>query len=105
VKTDFINEVLPNGTLGYGTVPRALRTEFIKKWDKNKEDVKKNADQLRKEIISRIIERRLHEYIPFTGQSTGIIRVILPAAEIVKRDVAETRSILDEAGEIETSAR
>ncbi|MCJ7631211.1 nitronate monooxygenase [Candidatus Bathyarchaeota archaeon] len=97
VKTDFINELLPNGALGYVTVPRALRTDFIEKWDGKKEEVKKNADQLRQEIGLGIMQRRNHEFIPFTGQSTGLIREILPAAEIVKRVVTESRSIFNEA--------
>ena len=100
VKTDFINELLPNGALGYVTVPRALRTDFIEKWDGKKEEVKKNADQLRQEIGLGIMQRRNHEFIPFTGQSTGLIREILPAAEIVKRVVTECHSILYEANKI-----
>jgi hypothetical protein len=38
------------------TVPRALRTDFIEKWGRNKEDVRVNADQLRNEIYSGIMK-------------------------------------------------
>ncbi len=39
-------------------------------------------------------------YVPFTGQTTGLIRDIIPVAEIVKRTVSEARAILDRAGMI-----
>ena len=94
LKTSFINELLPNGALGYVTVPRALNTEFIKKWNGKTKEVKENADQLRKEIGSAVMLRKFHEYIPFTGESTGLIRDILPAAEIVRTVAAEAQQIL-----------
>jgi len=97
VKTSFINELLPNGALGYVTVPRALSTEFIKKWDGKTEEVKKNADQLRKEIGLAVMERKLHEYIPFTGESAALSRDILSAADIVRKVVSEAREISDHA--------
>lgn len=100
VKTSFINELWPNGALGYVTVPRALSTEFIKKWEGRTEEVKKNADQLRKEIGLAVMQRRFHEYIPFTGESTGLIREILPAADIIRKVVAEAREILDHSQKI-----
>jgi nitronate monooxygenase/enoyl-[acyl-carrier protein] reductase II len=35
-----------------------------------------------------------HEYLPFTGQSAGLIDAVLPAAEIVARVVAEAEAVL-----------
>jgi enoyl-[acyl-carrier protein] reductase II len=35
-----------------------------------------------------------HEYLPFTGQSAGLIHEVLPAAEIVARTVAEAEAVL-----------
>ena len=36
-----------------------------------------------------------HEYLPFAGQSAGLIHEILPAAEIVRRVVAEAEAALE----------
>lgn len=96
------NEVFPPRALGYGTVMRALRTDFIDKWDKNKEEVRRNAEKLRDEITQALIRGKLHEFIPVMGQTNGLIRDILPVAEIVKRLVDETRNILDQAVRIGT---
>lgn len=100
VKTDFINELIPNGALGYGTVPRALKTSFIEKWAGDKEGVRRNAGSLRQEIMSAVARSRMSDYIPFTGETTGLIRDISPAVEIVARLVAEARTALDSAGRI-----
>jgi hypothetical protein len=35
-----------------------------------------------------------HEYLPFTGQSAGLIADIVPAAEIVVRVVADAEAVL-----------
>ena len=38
------------------------------------------------------------EYLPFTGQSAGLIDDVLPAAEIVARVVAEAEEALSRSG-------
>jgi enoyl-[acyl-carrier protein] reductase II len=40
---------------------------------------------------------RDHEFVPFTGQSAGIVHDILPAAEIINRMVMEARESLERA--------
>ena len=40
---------------------------------------------------------RGHEYVPFAGQSVGLIHDILPAAEILRRVIAETEAALSTA--------
>jgi len=35
-----------------------------------------------------------HEYVPFAGQSAGLIRDVRPAAEIVRDTVAQAEAIL-----------
>lgn len=41
-----------------------------------------------------MLEGRGHEYLPFTGQSAALVHEILPAAEIVRRVVAEVEAVL-----------
>ena len=37
VKVDFMNDLLPQGALGYVTVPRSLQTDFIRKYSSTDE--------------------------------------------------------------------
>ncbi len=39
----------------------------------------------------------MHEIVPFTGQSTGLVREILPVAEIVRTLLSEAERALDSA--------
>jgi enoyl-[acyl-carrier protein] reductase II len=45
-----------------------------------------------------IAQERFGELFPFTGQTAGMIKEILPAAEIVRRPVAEAEGALEHAG-------
>jgi nitronate monooxygenase/enoyl-[acyl-carrier protein] reductase II len=45
-------------------------------------------------LVSAIRQGREHEFVPFTGQSTGLIHDILPAAEIIHRMTIEAREAL-----------
>ena len=48
-------------------------------------------------MMTAIKQGRGHEYVPFTGQSAGMIRDILPPGEIIERMVAEAESTLQGA--------
>ncbi len=101
VKFDLFKEIFPSRAQGYGTAPRALNTDFIRRYQ-DKESATRDAEKVRAELMPRLMKsaRAIDLYVPFTGQSTGLIRDILPAAEIVKRTVSEARAILDRAGTI-----
>ncbi len=101
VKVDFFRELFPPKVPGYGTVPRALRTDFISKYS-DREVLRKDVERLRGELMSPSMKsmQPIDEYFPFTGQTTGLIRDILPVAEIMKRTVSQARSYLDRAGKI-----
>jgi NAD(P)H-dependent flavin oxidoreductase YrpB (nitropropane dioxygenase family) len=43
---------------------------------------------------SVVKQRTTHEVVPFTGQTTGLIRDVLPAGEIVRRMVSEAEEAL-----------
>jgi enoyl-[acyl-carrier protein] reductase II len=101
VKFDSFDELFPPRVKGYETVPRALNTEFIRKY-KDRESSRRDAAKVRQEIIPLLAKsaKAIDTLVPFTGQTTGLIREILPAAEIVHRTVTEARAILDQAGRI-----
>jgi enoyl-[acyl-carrier protein] reductase II len=77
--------------------PRSLRTPLV--------------DQLREHpewVVPRAMGPRVRDavragggeqYLPFAGQSAGLIDAVLPAAEIVRRVVAEAEAALATAGQ------
>jgi nitronate monooxygenase/enoyl-[acyl-carrier protein] reductase II len=98
IKVDVWNDILPvPGTVGYGTVIRALRTPFIDTWQHRRDDARREADRLRGEALAAVQQGRLHELLPIAGESAGLVRDIVPAGEIVQRLVAETRHALEHA--------
>jgi NAD(P)H-dependent flavin oxidoreductase YrpB (nitropropane dioxygenase family) len=48
-------------------------------------------------LIQALLDGRGHEYLPFTGQSVGLVTEVLPAAEIVRRVVEEAEEALHTA--------
>lgn len=48
-------------------------------------------------LVTGMIQGRDDEFVPFTGQSAGLVRDILPAAEIINRIVMESRESLERA--------
>lgn len=89
----------PTGGSAYATVPRVLRTPFVREWSGRTEDARGQAERLREEIRSAIRTRTTHELLPFTGQTAGLVRDVLPAREIVDGMVSEAELALKRAGE------
>jgi nitronate monooxygenase/enoyl-[acyl-carrier protein] reductase II len=61
------------------------------------QEARREAEQLRDEVLSAIRGRTTHEVLPFSGQTAGLIHDILPAREIVERMVAEAELALTRA--------
>ena len=96
VKVDVWNDIIPlPGTAGYGTAPRAIRTPFIEKWQRRRDDAKREAERLRGEVMMALQQGKMHELVPLAGQTAGLIREILPVREIVRRMVAEAEEALE----------
>ena len=88
-------EIMPTTSpTAYATVPRVLPTSFIEQWRDHPEEVQRQAERLRGEIMNALREGRGHELVPFAGQTAGMVRDILPAAEIVRRMVVEAERAL-----------
>jgi enoyl-[acyl-carrier protein] reductase II len=81
----------------YDTVPRVLSTPFVAEWRDRPDEVRREAERLRGEVIAAVRERRTEELLPFTGQTAGLIDDILPAGEIVRQVVAMAERLLMEA--------
>jgi nitronate monooxygenase/enoyl-[acyl-carrier protein] reductase II len=98
VRVEFADAVFPPATgEGYGTRPRVLRTPFVDEWNARREEIGAEAARLSAELVASVRENRAHELVPFTGQTAGMIRDVLPAAEIVGRLVSEEEAALRSA--------
>jgi nitronate monooxygenase/enoyl-[acyl-carrier protein] reductase II len=80
----------------YEAVPRALRTPFLTAWLQRRDIATQDVESLRAEVQAAVAGR-LTELMPLAGQTTGMIHDILPAAEIVRRIVAEAEEALQRA--------
>ena len=97
IKAKFINYVFSSQSKETyeETSPRALRTPFIEQWNgRARSEVEQQAEQLRDMLLSAMRQGRDHEFVPFTGQSAGLVHDILPADEIIHRMVREAREAL-----------
>jgi enoyl-[acyl-carrier protein] reductase II len=75
--------------------PRALETPLVAQLRAHPEWVDPAVMGAR--LRAALLDGRGDEYLPFTGQSAGLIDDVLPAAEIVARVVAEAEEALSRA--------
>ena len=95
VKVEFAEHLVPPVTEGgWSTIPRSLRTSFVDEWTARRDEVPEHVDELRQELAAAFASGGAHEYLPLTGQSAGAVKDVLPAAEIVRRVVAEADEVL-----------
>jgi enoyl-[acyl-carrier protein] reductase II len=95
VKFDAWNEIMPApGTLGYGAVPRGLRTPFVDRWAPRPEEARREREAIQQELGAAIGAGRMHELVAFAGQTAGAISDVVPAGELVRRIVAEAEEAL-----------
>jgi nitronate monooxygenase/enoyl-[acyl-carrier protein] reductase II len=78
----------------YPAVGRMLPTAFSKRWTGHPEELAARAGELAPTIVSSVLAGRGHEYVPFAGQSVGLVDEVLPAAEIVHRTCSQASAIL-----------
>jgi enoyl-[acyl-carrier protein] reductase II len=104
VRFEVFKEILPTTSdRAYDTVPRVMRTPFVEEWQNHPEEARREAGRLRAEVMSAVQQRRPHELVPFTGQTAGLIRDILPAAEIVRTMIAEAEQAFERANALRGS--
>jgi enoyl-[acyl-carrier protein] reductase II len=104
VRFEVFKEILPSrDDRAYETVPRVMRTAFVEEWQGRPEEARRESERLRAELMSAIRERRPHELLPFTGQTAGLVRDILPAAQIVRAMAEEAEQALERASALRGS--
>ncbi len=98
VKADFFNLLVPQlGGTGYGAVPRVLRTPFTEAWRGKVAPSEGEVARGRDELLAALGAGRFGDYVPFSGQSAGLIHDMPPVAEIVRRLMDETEAALSRA--------
>jgi enoyl-[acyl-carrier protein] reductase II len=102
VKLEVWGDIFPEPQApgSYHTLPRALSTPFSEQWQQHRDEATGEAARLREDVDTAVRENRMHERVPFTGQTTGLIHDVLPAAEILSRIVAEAEKALRRAGNL-----
>jgi nitronate monooxygenase/enoyl-[acyl-carrier protein] reductase II len=107
VQTDALDPIMPPYTMAtpWHGRERMLRTPFLEEWGDRADEIADRVGELGPELIRAILAGNGHEYIPFAGQSAGLIDDILPAAEIVQRTAAQAENALARAGDTARSGR
>lgn len=95
VKVDVWDDIFPKPANGaFDVVPRSLRTPFISQWQGNRAEAGRQAARLQEDIGAGIQAGRMEEFVPFTGQSAGLVSSVLPAAAIVEELVSGAVAVL-----------
>ncbi len=90
----------PPSPTAYGAVPNVIRTSFVDQWRSHPDEARREADRLRGEIMTAVRERHIHDILPFTGQSAGLVHDVQPAGAIVTSMVAGANRVLANTGAI-----
>lgn len=97
LKVDVWWDMRPPPPGEFDVIPRALRTPFIEQWLGRGHDSRAESAELMAQIGAAMAQGRMHEVVPFTGQSAGAIDDVLPAAEIIRRFLSEAEGALQSA--------
>jgi nitronate monooxygenase/enoyl-[acyl-carrier protein] reductase II len=96
VKVPHSERVLPPYNRPGGPAdPRALRTPLIDRLGDDPESV--DPETAGPELLAALRANRMHEYIPFAGQSAALVHEIRPAGEIVREMVEGAEAALSAA--------
>lgn len=93
VKVVNSDRVLPPFSRPVGHVePRALRTEFIEQLADAPDTI--DVEAIGTDLVASILAGGGDEWLPFAGQSVGLISEVMPAAEIVRRTMVQAEAAL-----------
>lgn len=98
VKVPHAERVMPPFTIpqvGPAFAPRALRTPLIEQLETAPETVE--PQEAAREVVTAVCDGRGHEFLPFTGQSAGLVHEVLPAEQLMERLVADAVEALSQA--------
>jgi nitronate monooxygenase/enoyl-[acyl-carrier protein] reductase II len=94
VRIEHSERFMPPSTRpGPPSRPRALRTPFLDRFRDDPDGV--DVEAFRGDVIAAVRSGRGYEHLPMAGQSVGLVHDVAPAAELVRRVVAEAEAALD----------
>lgn len=99
VKVPHSERVMPPFTIpqiGPTFAPRCLRTPLVEQLESHPESV--DPETVGPELVAALRHGAGHDLLPFTGQSAGLVREVMPAADLVARLVGEAVQALSRAG-------
>ncbi len=98
VKTENLDRVFPPYSRPGGPLlePRSLRTPLLDRLAADPGSV--DPATVVPEVVAALLAGGGDEYVPFSGQSVGLIDSVEPAAAIIERTVAEAEALLARAG-------
>jgi enoyl-[acyl-carrier protein] reductase II len=73
---------------------RVLPTAFAEEWAQRPNELAQRAASLGPTIVAEILSGGGEDYVPFAGESVGLIRDIRPAADIVRQTMEEAEEVL-----------
>lgn len=100
VQITFADAVVPPVPGTYPARPRMLRTPFTEKWNDRHHEAFEQREALAAQVIPLVRERKGDDFIPFTGQTAGLIRDVKSVAEIISEIISEAESILSSASKV-----
>jgi enoyl-[acyl-carrier protein] reductase II len=77
-----------------GAEVRAIRNAFLGEWAARADDAGEHASELGPRLLQALASGDVDVFPPMAGQSCGIVGEILPAAEVVRRTIAEATAVL-----------
>lgn len=94
VRFEAWQEIFPAQKGAYAVSPRVLRSPFVDQWRGRPDEVRREAETLREQILAVVGEHRMDKLLPFAGQTAGMIQELAPAAQIVETLVADAERAL-----------
>lgn len=78
-----------------GAEVRAIRNLFLAEWSDRAADAAARAAELAPRLMASLRAGDMEHFPPMAGQGCGIVKDVVPAAEIVRRVDGEARAALD----------
>lgn len=95
VHDDLLDGLLPPyNRPHYPAGARMLPTQFSREWAGRGDELAAQAADIGPKIVQSVLAGAGHDYVPFAGQSVGLIHEVLPAREIVRGTVTQATEIL-----------
>ena len=94
LRATILNRMFPPPDGTFPVAMRSLTTAFLDEWEGRWSITEEDLAELRSRFGQAAETGRMHEYISGAGQSVGMIDEVLPAAEIVRRLIADAEAAI-----------